>query len=157
MKKLLAILFVLGLAYSTAPDWVAQGVSLNYSAGTDTLSFTVISRTTTQVTYQFKTISNSGNVKSSPTPTENATKSFGQFWFDSSSLDGAYVGETIGDFSVIDLSSQTFADKSWDTVTLEQIISGVSNRKTLDKKTGSANTGRDETKSPFAECEVARD
>lgn len=136
MKRLLALLVFLSVVYSTAPSWVDKGVSLNYSKGNDLLSFTVISKSATQVTFEQKTFSNSGSLKSSINPTVNASKNPGPFWFDPALLDGAFIGQAIGEYSVTDKGQQNFAGKSWDAVTLEQILGSVSIKQTFDKKTG---------------------
>jgi hypothetical protein len=131
-KILAFLLTLLAVGYSVAPAWVDTGVNLNYSVGSDTVSFSVLNRTATDIRIQTFTFSTSHN----SFPDENASADSGQFWFDTSLLSSASSGDTVGSYSVTDESTQTFAGKSWDTVTLEGTVSGAMTTKVFDKTTG---------------------
>ena len=128
----MALLALLAVSFSVAPSWVKPGVSLNYTVASDLVSFTVLNRTASDVKIEVFTKSTSHKAY----PTENATALYGQFWFDSASLASAYKGEDIGEYTVSDISSQSFAGQQWDTVSLQVTISGAITTKVLDKKTG---------------------
>jgi hypothetical protein len=132
-KILVLLLALLTVVYSVAPAWVVTGVNLNYSVGSTPFTFSVLSRNTTDI--QVEEI----NLSSSKTPhpgDENASKDSGDFWFDSSLLSSASTGSTIGDYSVTDEGTQTFAGTSWDTLTLQGTVTGAMTTKVLDRKTG---------------------
>jgi len=131
-KIIIALLVMLAVCFSTAPSWVKPGINLNYSVASDLVSFSVLNRTSSDVKLQVFTRSTSRSTY----PNENASAQSGQFWFDNSSLSSAYSGQDIGDYEVTDVSTQTFAGKQWDTVTLESTLSGAITTKVLDKKTG---------------------
>jgi hypothetical protein len=132
-KKGLAILLVLlAAAYSTAPSWVATGVSLNYSVGSDAVTFTVLERSGGDINFQVLT--HSTNHKS--TAIENESADYGQFWFDTALLANIYTGSTASDFTVTGENQQSFAGKSWDAVTMQATISGATTTKVVDKNTG---------------------
>ena len=128
----MALLALLAVSYSVAPSWVKPGVSLNYSVGSDLVSFSVLNRTVSDVKIEVFTKSTSHKAY----PNENASALYGQFWFDSASLAGAYKGGDIGEYVVSDISSQSFAGQQWDTISLQVTISGAITTKVLDKKTG---------------------
>ncbi|MEW6035325.1 MAG: hypothetical protein AB1529_01815 [Candidatus Micrarchaeota archaeon] len=131
-RALVLCLLLLSMSFATAPSWVAPGASLNYSAGSDAVSFTVLSRNSTDIRIQIA-------VSSAPKPstgTENASGNSGQFWFDSSLLATAKTGSSIGDFKVKGSSTQSFAGETWETVTLEATLSGAKTTRIYDKKSG---------------------
>jgi len=131
-KIIMALLALLAVSFSVAPSWVKSGVSLNYSVGSDLVSFSVLNRTDSNVQIKVFTKSTSHSTY----PNENASAQSGQFWFDNSSLSSAYSGQNIGDYEVTDVNTQSFSGKQWDTVTLESTLSGAITTKVLDKKTG---------------------
>jgi len=132
MRNIAIFVMLLTLGYAIAPTWIAQGAKLDYSAGSDTVSFTVIKANSTDLKIEIKS-SSSSKVR---TGTENASASTGQFWFDSSLLSGASVGSTIEDYSVTQEGKQTFAGKEWDTITLQGLVSNATTTKIYDKKSG---------------------
>ncbi len=138
-RALVLCLLLLSMSFATAPSWVAPGASLNYSAGSDAVSFTVLSRNSTDIRIQIA-------VSSAPKPSTDfpgvwivrvaASGNSGQFWFDSSLLATAKTGSNIGDFKVKGSGTQSFAGESWETVTLEATLSGAKTTRVYDKKTG---------------------
>ena len=132
VKILVILLTFLAIGYSVAPSWVDKGVNLNYTVGNDTVSFTVLNRTGTDLKIEVKPFSAS----KPSTATENASANAGQIWFDNSLLAGASIGSDIGDFSVIEENEQTFAGKEWNTITLQGTIGGATTTRVYDKQTG---------------------
>ncbi|MBI5046865.1 hypothetical protein HZC07_03995 [Candidatus Micrarchaeota archaeon] len=132
-KKSLGILLVLlAVAYSVAPAWVSEGVNINYTMGTDNVSFTVLNRTSTGINLAVKFASASKINR----PTDNVSADSGQFWFDNSLLADAFIGRAIDEYIVVDESKKIFAGKEWDTVSLETTVSGAVTTKIFDRKTG---------------------
>jgi|GEM_PF-5649820 len=131
-KIIMALLAMLAVGFSVAPSWVKPGVSLNYSVGTDSISFTVLGRTDSSIQMEMYTQSTSKKTH----PNEDPTGVSGQFWFDSASLEYAYPGALISGYTVTDVSSKTFAGQSWGTVTLQSTISGATTTKVLDMNSG---------------------
>jgi hypothetical protein len=131
-KTLFAILAVISLAFATAPIWVASGASLTYSAGTDSIAFNVVSANGSDIKINVVPAS-TGKTN---TATENASADSGQFWYDNALLSSATVGSTVGDFAVVDESAQQFAGKQWNTITLEDTVSGAKTTKVYDKQSG---------------------
>jgi hypothetical protein len=129
---LLALLLFTVSAFSAAPSWVAQGAVLEYSVGTDTVKFTVLSSNGTDIRISIKAASAS----SAYTATENASADSGQFWYDSSELSSASVGADLGDFEVTGQGKQTFAGKEYDTITLEGVLDEVETTRIYEKQTG---------------------
>jgi len=132
VKILMVLLALLPIGYSVAPAWVNTGVNLNYSAGSDAISFTVVSRSAEDIHLQLYTLSTDKTTH----PVENASADSGQFWFDTSLLSGASPGTFAGAYSVTDAGRQSFAGTDWDTVTLQSTVSGVVTTKVLDRSTG---------------------
>jgi hypothetical protein len=131
--KLLSILLVLlALGFAAAPSWIDSGASINYTSGGNAISFTVASRTSTEIQIQLTTTS----PKTHGTITGNASADSGQFWFDPALLANAYNGETIDDFTVTDTGPQTLAGQSWNTITLQEMISGATSTQIYDVQTG---------------------
>jgi len=125
-------MILLAICYSTAPSWVASGVNLNYTVGSDTVTFKVINRSGDDLHLNVKYLSTAHESN----PTENASTESGQFWFDNSELSGVSVGGMIGDYDVIAQGSQHFANKDWDTITLQTSISGATTTFVYDAATG---------------------
>lgn len=125
------LLIIVSAAFATAPGWVAEGVVLHYSVDGDTVIFTVTERTSTEVSIEIDTGAPQKNKA-----TENASLTFGQFWFDDSLLEDASRGDDIDEFEVTAVGSQTFAGKQWDTVTLEATISGAKTVRVYDRDSG---------------------
>jgi len=123
------LLIFVSVVSATAPGWVASGVVLEYSMDSDTVTFTVTERTSTEVKVDIKT-ENTYKAK------ENASSYAGQFWFDNSLLEGASKNEEIEDYKVTDLGKETYAGKEWDTITLEGTVSGARTFRTYDIETG---------------------
>lgn len=123
------LLLFVSAAFATAPGWVAKGVVLEYDMDGDTVTFTVTDRTSSEVEFDIKT-------KKTFKATENASGLYGQFWFDESKLKSASKGHHIDEFEVTGTSSQTFAGKKWDTVTLVGTISGARTTRIYDKDSG---------------------
>ena len=126
MRALLLLLVLAAAAYATAPGWVAKGASLNYSAGTDTISFTVLERNSSDIRIQIKLSS----AQNPYTGVENASGQYGQFWFDKDQFSNPEG------FSVVGQSSQSFAGKSWNTITLQGMVSGAQTTRVYDKDSG---------------------
>lgn len=131
-KIIMALLAMLAVGFSVAPSWVKPGVNLNYSVGTDSVSFTVLDRTGSSIQIEMYTQSTTKKTH----PNEDPTGVSGQFWFDSSSLQYAYPGDLISGYTVSAMGSQTFAGQTWDTVTLQSTISGATTTKVLDMDSG---------------------
>jgi hypothetical protein len=123
------LLVFVSAAFATAPGWVAEGVELEYSMDSDTVTFTVTERTSTEVKMTIDT----GKEHQA---TENASLIYGQFWFDDSLLEDADEGDDIEEFEVIDEGTETFAGKQWDTVTLEAIITEAKTVRIYDRDSG---------------------
>jgi hypothetical protein len=131
-KTFFAILAVISIGFATAPSWVASGASLTYSAGTDSIAFNVVSANGSDIKFNVVPSSTGKTNKA----TENASADSGQFWFDNTLLSSATVGGTVGDFSVVGESAQTFAGRQWNTITLEDTVSGAKTTKVYDKQSG---------------------
>ncbi len=131
-RCLVVLMMLLAICYSTAPSWVASGVNLNYSVGTDTVSFSVLDRSGDDIHINQKTISTSAQANY----LDNASAESGHFWFDSSEFSGESVGNMVGDYDVIAQGSQHFAGKDWDTITLQGTISGATTTFVYDTATG---------------------
>jgi hypothetical protein len=132
IRNLFVILLLSALGFSAAPSWVVKGAVLEYSAGSDTVTFTVIDRTVENLKIDIK-------AKSAPTSytaNENVSGVSGQFWYDSSILSSATNGQSLGDFSVTDEGKQTYAGKEYDTITLEGTLEEVQTTKVYEKQTG---------------------
>ncbi len=129
-KHVALILLVLTVSNAAAPAWVDQGVNLTYTAGSSTLNFYILSRNSTDV----KTQITQGS--SHYTSTENASGDYGQIWFDSTLLGGVIGGDAVSDFTVSDVSTQSFAGKDWNTVTLQRQIGDSTETRILDQQTG---------------------
>ena len=126
MRSIIVLLVLASLAFSTAPGWVTAGVVLDYSAGSDTIKFTVLERTGDNVKTSIK-------VSSAPNPytaNENASGSSGQFWFDKDQFSNP------PDFTILGQSKQTFAGKEWNTITLQGTVSGAMTTRVYDKDSG---------------------
>ncbi len=133
LKNIFILLVLFTIAFSSAPTWVVVGTNLNYSTTSNNLSFTVQNVSISQIKTQLKTYSTGGALVSTAVPNENASAMSGQFWFDPYFLQTAFVGGSIGAFSVTDQGKQTFAGKEWDTVTLEDTEGGATVRRVYDK------------------------
>jgi hypothetical protein len=131
-KIIMALVLLSAIGFSAAPAWIVKGAVLEYSAGTDTVTFTILDRTAENLKIDIKAKS----APSSYTANENASGTSGQFWHDSSLLSGATYGSTFGDFSVTDEGKQTFAGKEYDTITLEGTIDEITTTKVYEKSTG---------------------
>ncbi len=129
LQILAMLLIFLPLCFSKAPDWVAKGVSLEYSVGSSKATFVVTDRNSTDIRLDITTVKTNK-------ATENASLQYGQFWFDDSLLGGASVGKKIGDFEVKAIGSMTFAGKEWSAITLEGTISDAKTTRIYDKQSG---------------------
>ncbi len=131
-KTLVAIMAFLALGFAAAPTWVAYGMYVKYTVGTDTIGFTVVNRTADEIRIEIKPASTT----EFSWATENVTGTYGQFWFDSSLLTDASIGDKIGDFTVTDTGSETYAGRDWDTVTLQATISDAKTTRVYDRDSG---------------------
>ncbi len=132
LRNLIAILLIVALANATAPTWVASGAMVKYTVGTDTITFTVLSRNTTDVVIRIDTLSTS----KSRTISENASADYGQFWYDSDLLGGSYIGGYVGEFTADSEGSQTFAGKEWGTINISSTLSGALTKRIYEKRSG---------------------
>jgi hypothetical protein len=132
LKSLCILLAFLSLGFATAPGWVANGTSLNYSSGGNLISFTVIGVSGGQISIAINTTS----PKSSRAIKEDASAISGQFWFDQPSLAHSYDGELLNGLTVDGTGRQAFAGDTWDTITLEGMVSGAQATQVYDGKTG---------------------
>ncbi|HSB46569.1 MAG TPA: hypothetical protein VLD37_01035 [Candidatus Bilamarchaeum sp.] len=131
-RYLLLVLVLSAAAFSTAPAWVVKDTVVEYSVGSDKITFTVLSNNGTDVKMQIKP----STAPNSYTATENASAMYGQIWFDSELLSGASYGRTYGDLTVTDEGTETYAGKEYHTITLNGEISGSDTTRVYDKETG---------------------
>jgi hypothetical protein len=119
LKTLSVLLVLLSLGFATAPSWIAQGASLNYTSGTTSVSFLVTGVSGSNINIALTTAppSATSNI------VENATAESGQFWFDNSITSHAYEGELVNGLDVVSTGPQTFAGQSWNAVTLQGMVS----------------------------------
>ena len=134
LRWVLFLLALVAAAHSTAPAWVASGVNLTYSQGSTTNTYVVTSRTNTDIIYKLTTVSNTGT--RSPTLDGNASVDFGDFWFDISLLSGQHTGDSVGDYHISDESSQAYAGKTYDTISVQTTVQGATVTRVLDKASG---------------------
>jgi len=132
LRSLAILLILLTVVSATAPSWIDTGVSVNYTAGGNSVSFTVTGRAGDDITILLATSPppHTGTIKG------NASSDSGQFWFDQSLLNHAYSGQDIDGLSVMGTSQQTIAGQTWDTVTLQGDISGAQTTQIYDTETG---------------------
>lgn len=133
LKNLFILFLFLSVVYSTAPSWVAQGVSLNYSMGTTSIYFTVTGNSNNQIHLSEKVVA---DTVSNLNPIENASKDFGNFWFDPAQLSSIFYGQTVDGYTYSAESQTTFAGKTYDAITIQATIQGVTTNKIYDKTTG---------------------
>lgn len=130
LRRILPVLLIISsTAFALAPGWVAKGVVLEYSVGSDDVTFTVHERNSTDIQIKIES-------KTDGKAVENAAWSFGQFWFDKNLLQSATKGSSVDEFTVIDTGTETYAGKSWETVTLEGVISKAKTVRVYDKESG---------------------
>ncbi|MBN1169685.1 hypothetical protein JXA56_01550 [Candidatus Micrarchaeota archaeon] len=129
-KSLSLLLLFAGIVFSTAPEWIAEGIELEYAVGGDKVVFSVVERTSTEIRVEIR----SGT--SVRTAVENTSIISGQFWFDQSLLENASKYQYIEEFLVNSEGSQTFIGERWDTLTLETTLSGAKTTRIYDRKTG---------------------
>ena len=129
-KPLLAIIFLLGICFSSVPVWVKPGVTLTYTVGSSQMVFRVLNVSDGNV----RTEITQGSVR---TLVENASADYGQYWFDNVTLQDSVVGQLIGDLQIVSFgTTTTIAGKQWSGVTLEQTMGTTTIRRIVDKNTG---------------------
>lgn len=132
LKSIFVLVILFGLVFCASPSWVQRGVVLTYNVGSSPTTFTVTGVSGEQISIETR----QGSSSTTHTIVDNSSATYGQFWFDQNRLSEAYLGQTIGDFSVTDSSDQTFAGKEWHTITLVGTLSGARTTKILDMDTG---------------------
>lgn len=132
LASLLVLLLLVGGVFARAPSWVSSGTSINYTVGSATYTFTVTEVSSSQIKIDLKTSSSSSTSRL----IDNATADSGQFWFDPTLLTSASAGRSIGGYSVISTSQESYAGKSFQTATLQIILGGVTTTKVFDIESG---------------------
>lgn len=133
-KTIFAALIIFGLIFATAPAWVKEGVSLNYTGSDGNMyTYTVLNKSGSDNIIEIKI---NGNPASSAPETENGSLGSGRFWYDSSLLSGAFVGGTVGDDFVSSQGQLSAAGVNWNTTTLDGTKSGASVTRIIDKNNG---------------------
>ncbi len=132
LASLLVLLLLFGGVFARAPSWISSGTSINYTVGSAIYTFTVTEVTSSQIKIDLKTSSSSSTSRL----IDNATADSGQFWFDPTLLTSASAGRSIGGYSVISTSQESYAGKSFQTATLQIILGGVTTTKVFDIESG---------------------